>query len=460
MQTLSVASKPRTKRRDLALGSVLSLLLGLGCDANGPQDAEDPSATPGMEVQAAPVLAAPEDVRIPDEYLVVFKDQASQEAIEAAVSGVSRAGGGNAVLYRYSVLAGFAARLDDAELDRIRHTRGVQYVEENQRVGLQASSASPADGIDRTDQRVGHDGLYDDHGREGEGVHVYVVDTGLNTQHSEFWGRVAGGFTAVTDGRGVEDCNGHGTHVSSTVAGSVHGMARKATLHPVRVLDCTGVGSWATAIAGVDFVRNDCSRHKGPCVANMSLGGSSNVTLNQAVSNAVDAGVTFVVAAGNENVDACTRSPAGVAKAITVAAIDDNDTRAGFSNWGSCVDLFAPGVTIEGAWWGGAKATQTLSGTSMASPHVAGVAAQYLGQYPQATPAQVEAGILSSVSIQCVADPKGSPNKLLFSDLDQGHYSCGASCQGHCGEPSEGCFCDPGCGIYGDCCADFAQVCQ
>ena len=226
-----------------------------------------------METHIAPVFVAPEAVRIPNEYLVVFKDQTSQEEVEAVVSTVSLAGGINQMLYHYSVLSGFAARLDDAALDKIRRTRSVQYVEENQRIWLQASFLSPADGIDRTDQRVGHDGLYDDHGRDGTGVHVYVLDTGLNTQHSEFIGRVRGGYTAVADGHGVEDCNGHGSHVSSTVVGTVYGMAKKATLHPVRVLDCTGGGTWAAVLAGVDFVHGDCARHQGPCVANMSLGG-------------------------------------------------------------------------------------------------------------------------------------------------------------------------------------------
>jgi subtilisin family serine protease len=239
-------------------------------------------------------------------------------------------------------------------------------------------------------------------------------------------------------------------------------MAKQAILHPVRVLDCGGSGSWAGVIAGVDFVRNDCPRNR-PCVANMSLGGGATPAVNQAVANAVDSGVTFVVAAGNANTDACTVSPAGEPKAITVAAIDDTDKRAWFSNWGGCVDIFAPGVSIMGASIGSPTAVRTIDGTSMASPHVAGAAALYLSSNPGATPAQVEANIEGSASIDCVGDPQGSPNMMLFSDMSQGNYYCNnqpQSCKGLCGSGGAGCFCDPSCEIYNDCCADYAQVCK
>jgi len=458
MKTLFLRPRP-SRTTLLALSGTLAL--GLGCGVFDPPG--NGSAPPGREGQPAPVIRAAQEARIPDEYIVVFSEELAGAAVEAAADWVDQAGGANQVLHRYSVLSGFAAHLDEAALERLRQTRSVAYIEENQHVSINTQTPSPASGIDRVDQRVGRDGQYNDHGRQGAGVHLYVLDSGLNTQHTEFTGRVGGGYTTVPDGRGVEDCNGHGSHVSSTAAGAVYGMARQATLHPVRVLDCAGQGSYAGVIAGVDFVRNDCPRQNGPCVANMSLGGVASAALNQAVARAVDWGVTFVVAAGNENSDACTRSPAGEPKAITVAAIDDADRRAGFSNWGTCVDLFAPGVNILGASTGGAKATRSLSGTSMASPHVAAAAALYLNAYPKATPAQVEAGIKSAASISCVDDPAGSPNTLLFSDLSQGHYYCvdpAASCLGHCGGPSKGCQCDPGCDIYGDCCADFSQVCK
>jgi subtilisin family serine protease len=417
----------------------------------------------GAGAARAPVIAAPASARVPGEYIAVFADGAGLASIESAANRIDQAGGENKVMFRYSVIPGFAARLDGAALDGLARTPGVAFIEENQRVELSGPVASPADGIDRTDQRLGHDGLYDDHGRTGAGVHLYVLDTGINSAHVEFAGRIGDGFTAIADGQGVEDCHGHGSHVSSTAAGATYGMARQAVIHPVRVLGCDGGGTWAGVIAGVDFVRGHCPGADGPCVANMSLGGGANAAVNQAVATAVDSGVTFVVAAGNWDVNACGFSPAGEPKAITVGAIDDFDQRAGFSNWGACVDLFAPGVSILGAWVGGATATASLDGTSMASPHVAGAAAQYLSSNPGATPAQVEANIEGSASLECVGDPKGSPNALLFNDLDQGNYTCSnqaPSCRGYCGGPAPGCFCDPACVVYRDCCPDYAQVCQ
>ncbi|HYH96401.1 S8 family serine peptidase [Hyalangium sp.] len=441
---------------------MLALGPGIGCDEQ--EASSNPPENPAdMDGFTAPVVTAPEDVRIPGEYIVVFAEGVARASIDAAASRIAQAGGENQVMHRYSVIPGFAARIDAAALNGLRRNLGVVYIEENQKVSLNTTFPSPAVGIDRADQRLGRDGMYNDHGRTGAGVHVYILDTGINSQHTEFTGRLNGGFTAITDGRGTEDCHGHGTHVASTAAGTVYGMAKHATIHPVRVLACDGFGSWAGIIAGVDFVRNDCLKQKTPCVANMSLGGGRVAAVNAAVANAVDSGVTFVVAAANANQDACFTSPAGEPKAITVGAVDNEDKRAGFSNWGACVDLFAPGVDILGAWIGGTTATRIISGTSMASPHVAGAAAQYLSSNPGATPAQIEAAIKGSVSLDCVGDPKGSPNALLFTDLNQGNYYCSnqpGSCQGLCGGAGNGCFCDPSCEIYNDCCADYAQVCR
>lgn len=445
--------KHPTQTRILALTGVLALVLGIACQTERPE----------VSSVVAEVVWAPQEVGVPGEYIVVFKDGTAAESIEAAAGLVSQAGGENGILYRYSVIPGFAARLDGTALDALRRNSGVAYIAENQQVKLDATYTSPADGLDRTDQRLGRDGLYNDYGRDGAGVHVYIIDTGINTQHTEFNGRIGAGFTAISDGRGIEDCNGHGTHVSSTAGGTVYGMAKRATIHPVRVFDCSGSGTFAAAIAGVDFVRTNCHSQNGPCVANMSLAGGAYAPMNQAVANAVDAGVTVVVAAANSDADACTFSPASEPKAITVAAIDDADQRAGFSNWGPCVDIFAPGVSILGAWLGGSTVVASLSGTSMASPHVAGAVAQYLSSNPGATPAQVDAAIKGAASLNCVADPRGSPNVLLFDDLNQGNYSCSnqpASCLGLCGGPGNGCFCDPACLTYNDCCPDYAQVCK
>lgn len=444
----------------LPLMGMLALTLG-GCAEQSAPDTDTPSER--LVSRVAPLNRAPADLRVPGEYLVVFEGEVSTSEINAAAGEVSQAGGSNSVMHQYSIIPGFAATLDATQLDNLLGNPSVAYVEENAVVSINTTFPSPADGTDRVDQRLGRDGSYDDRGRNGAGVHLYVLDTGLNTRHAEFTGRVGNGVTAINDGRGVEDCNGHGTHVSSTAAGTRYGIAKQARVHPVRVLGCNGSGTWAGVIAGMDWVRNDCANQNGPCVANMSLSGGQTPTVDAALTNAVNAGVTFVVAAGNDNVDACTRSPASAPAAITVAAADDADRRAGFSNWGNCVDIFAPGVSILGAWIGSTTATASIDGTSMASPHVAGVAAQFLTDHRDARPPQVEANVKGSASLNCVSDVRGSPNAFLFNDLSQGNYTCSnevASCRGLCGGPGYGCFCDTTCAQYGDCCPDYADACQ
>ncbi|MFY2561772.1 S8 family serine peptidase [Corallococcus terminator] len=406
---------------------------------------------------------SPAELRIPGEYIVRFSEGITGTSIQAAATQVVRAGGANALLHPYSIIPGFAARLDDTELARLRRDPGVASIDENRRVSISGLVPSPSDGIDRVDQRQGHDGSYEDHGSTGIGVHVYVLDTGLNAEHIDFTGRIGQGFTSILDGWGTDDCNSHGTHVSSTILGTLHGMAKEATLHPVRVLRCDGKGGWAGVIAGLDFVGTHCPVQDGPCVVNMSLSGPSYAPVDAAVANLVSRGITVVVAAGNDDEDACNWSPGRVPTAITVGAVDDADTRADFSNWGTCVDLFAPGVSILGASIGDAVATHVDDGTSMASPHVAGAVAQYLSIHRQATPAQIALNLKGAATLDCVSDPQNSPNVLLFSDLQQGNFICAptqGSCVGLCGAASEGCFCDSGCARFNDCCPDYAQVCE
>jgi subtilisin family serine protease len=241
---------------------------------------------------------------------------------------------------------------------------------------------------------------------------VYVIDTGIRLTHSEFTGRMSNGYDAVMVGGNANDCNGHGTHVAATVGGTTFGVADKVTLHPVRVLDCNGSGSNSGVVAGVDWVR---ANRILPAVANMSLGGGVSSALDTAVTNAINAGVTFALAAGNENVDACNTSPARVAAAITVGATTNTDARASFSNFGTCLDIFAPGQNITSAWLTSDTATNTISGTSMAAPHVAGAAAIYLASSPTATPAIVRNALVTNATIGKVTSPgTGSPNALLF----------------------------------------------
>ena len=449
--------------RILAAGLLGGSLIA-GCSTVNETRSIDELATSADETYA-PLHVAPTDADpIDGQYIVVFDHGAPASAARAAASRIALTADAGRVHHIYSVIPGFAAALTPQALDALRRNPDVAYVEQNYRISIDTVTPTDADGIDRADQRqLPRDGHYDDHGSDGDGVHVYVIDTGIRTTHQEVAGRVGDGFTAIDDGRGVEDCNGHGTHVASTAAGASFGMARQAILHPVRVLGCDGSGSYAGVIAGVDFTRDDCAARGGPCVANMSLGGSPSSALDEAVASAVASGVTVVVAAGNDNTSACDFSPARAPAAITVAAVDDSDAKASFSNYGSCVDIWAPGVSILGADIGSDTDTQVISGTSMASPHVAGAAAQFLSANPGSTPAAVEAALEDTASTNCVSgNPGGTPNLLLYNGFGDPDFSCGkppppddTTCQGRCGkyDGKKPCQCDWLCLVYGDCCA-------
>jgi len=272
---------------------------------------------------------------------------------------------------------------------------------------------SPATwGLDRIDQRnlpLNNSYTYN---FTGAGVHAYIIDTGIRVSHQQFAGRTGNGFTSINDGQGTNDCNGHGTHVSGTVGGTTYGVAKGVTLHPVRVLSCSGSGSNSGVIAGVDWVTNN---HASPAVANMSLGGGISSALDTAVNNSINSGVTYAIAAGNSNANACNFSPARVANALTVGSTTNTDARSSFSNFGTCVDIFAPGSSITSSWNTSDTATNTISGTSMATPHVAGVAALYLQQFG-GSPAAVAAGLINAATTGVVGNPgSGSPNRLLHS---------------------------------------------
>jgi subtilisin family serine protease len=246
----------------------------------------------------------------------------------------------------------------------------------------------------------------------GASVTAYIIDTGIRTTHTTFGGRARWGTNTTGDGQAT-DCNGHGTHVAGTVGGSQYGVAKNVQLVAVKVLGCTGSGTTAGVVQGVDWVT---AQHAAgaPAVANMSLGGGISTALDNAVRNSIADGVTYALAAGNENQNACNVSPARTPDAITVGATTNADSRASFSNWGTCVDLFAPGQNITSAWIGNDAATNTISGTSMASPHAAGAAALVLGGAPQATPAQVRSTVLAAATADKVVNPgTGSPNVLL-----------------------------------------------
>jgi aqualysin 1 len=317
------------RRWSLLSSVMLAGLLAASCAAEG--DNADPNGSLQDDAISkptrAPLLGADAANAIPGQYIVVFKpgaDAASQGAAQARLSARGR----SRVARSFQVIPAFAAELDAADVDELRDDPNVAYVEQDQVVTLNATFPSPADGTDRVDQRQGRDGQYDDFGCNGSGVDVYIVDTGIRSTHNEFAGRMGNGFSAINDGRGSEDCNGHGSHVASTAAGTQFGMAKQATLHASRVLGCDGSGTNAGVIAGVDFVRTECAGTGKRCVANMSLGGTASQALDNAVTAAVNAGITFAVAAGNENQNACNVSPARTPAAITVGAAADNDARA------------------------------------------------------------------------------------------------------------------------------------
>lgn len=314
-----------------------------------------------------------------------------------------------------SVFNGVIANLTATQVTALRRDPRVVRIEANQVV--QASEIPPSWGLDRVDQRtLPLDSSFVVDPRWGQGVTAYIVDTGINLGHSDFVGRLLAGHDVVTPGGSGEDCNGHGTHVAGTVAGATHGFARAARLVPVRVLDCFGEGTTAGVISGIDWV---IEHHQSgvPAVLNMSLGGSFSPSLNAAVDRAVADGITVVVAAGNENSDACRRSPASASSALTVGSTTSADQRSSFSNFGACLDLFAPGSSITSAWVGGATSTNTISGTSMASPHVAGAVAAYLSVWPASSPTEVTNGLVGASTRGVVTNAgPASPNGLLYVD--------------------------------------------
>jgi len=355
---------------------------------------------------------------IADRFIVVLEPKLAGGLGAPLIDGLARelaALAGGRVLHTYGgVVGGFALRARRVALEPLLRDARVSYVEQDSVMRKFEAQRAPASwGLDRIDQAsLPLDRSYTWSGA-GEDVQVFIVDTGARPTHEEFAGRIEKGVNKARD-RGdagdASDCQGHGTHVAGTVAGKNSGVARKARLVPVRVLGCDGSGTNIDVIAGLDWVAKNA---RGPAVVNMSLGGGVSKSLDSAVKDLVGKGITVVVAAGNENADACNNSPARAPEAITVAASDKSDQRASFSNKGGCVDLFAPGQQISSAWHTGDAATKALSGTSMASPHVAGAAALYLGAHPKARPAEVADALLKAAVGGKVADPAGSPNRLL-----------------------------------------------
>lgn len=389
-------SRAASMRRLVAAGAVAAAAVGLAVGAVAPAAAE-----PGVTI-----LGADSATAVEGSYIVVYEDGTAASSVAATLGGQ--------VTHLYQALNGFAASMSEQQAQQLAADPNVSFVQQNQTVRITDVASW---GIDRVDQRdLPLDGSYTAT-TTASNVHAYIVDTGLDLDHPDFGGRATSGFDAI-DGDTAEDCHGHGTHVGGTVGGTAHGLAKEVKLVGVRVLDCNGSGTTAQVVAGIDWVTENAVK---PAVANMSLGGGASASLDAAVNNSISAGVTYAIAAGNGDElgnpeDACTVSPARVAAAITVGATDKTDTRASWSNYGSCVDLFAPGVGITSAWFGLLNnETKTISGTSMATPHVAGVAALYLQSSPTATPAAVRTALHSNATSGVVKNSLSANNHLLFT---------------------------------------------
>ena len=353
--------------------------------------------------ERAPLLRSGSPEEIPGQYIVVFRDavenphgKAREKASKARAT----------VKFSYgAVLKGFAAELSDEAVADLQADPDVAYIEQDQTVSLATTQTGATWGIDRIDQRNRPlSGTYT-YTATGAGVRVYIIDTGVRPSHTQFGGRASTVY-------GGDDCNGHGTHVAGTVAGSTYGVAKGALIRGVRVLNCAGSGTWSGIIAGMDWVRTN---HIKPAVANMSLGGGFSSSVNTAANNLSNAGVFVAVAAGNSNANACNYSPASASAVTSVMSSTSSDAKSSFSNFGSCAHVYAPGSSITSAWHTSNTATNTISGTSMASPHVAGVAALYKSSIGDHSSSTIRSWIINNSTTGVITgNPSGTANRLLF----------------------------------------------
>lgn len=373
----------------------------------------------GTAVSAAPtpsgegrIVGADRAGALKGSYIVTLEKSVDRTAVAGKARELAGRHGGTVRHTYTSALRGFSIRMTEAAAKRLVADPAVARVEADGTARISGTQDNPTWGLDRVDQRdLPLDKKYT-YPNTASNVTAYVVDTGVRTTHRDFGGRAVSGYDFVDNDSNASDCHGHGTHVAGTVGGSSYGVAKGAKLVAVRVLNCGGTAPWSTVISGIDWVTRNAVK---PAVANMSIGGGKNQSLNDAVANSIGSGVTWAVAAGNNGGDACSYSPGSVSAAVTAGATDSSDTRASFSNYGACLDLFAPGVSITSASHSSDTGSAVMSGTSMASPHVAGAAALVLSANPSSSPAQVRDKLVADSTPGKVRDAgTGSPNRLLY----------------------------------------------
>ncbi|TDD58556.1 S8 family peptidase [Kribbella antibiotica] len=391
-----------TPRVALAAFAVSALTLTGAAATSTAAEPDSPNTT---------IRGAGSPTAIPGSYIVVLAGQRSQGETRATNQSLATKYDVDVRDQYDSSIKGFSASMSAEQAKKVAGDSRVAFVQQNQR--FTTNQDNPPWGLDRIDQRDLPLDQQFTATSTAEKVNVYVIDTGIYAAHKDFDGRASVGTDTVGDGQNGVDCMGHGSHVSGTIAGTTFGVAKSAKIFGVRVLDCKGSGTTETVVAGIDWVTKNAKK---PAVANMSLGGPADDAMDAAVKASIASGITYAVAAGNEGADACTSSPAREATAITVGATDDTDQKATFSNFGKCVDLFGPGVDVVSVGITGPESTDKMSGTSMATPHVAGAAALYLADHPEATPAEVTTALLGASTPGKVGEPgTGSPDKLLFA---------------------------------------------
>jgi len=409
------AHRADVTHRAAALG--IALLVACSSDTSIPT-ATDQQAGGAPVEPPPPAAVAVEPELIAGQYLVTFVDTVTD--VRGLARRLAAQHGTDTLVTWTAAIKGFAVRIPDQAVDALRKNPNVKSIEQDALIGVEGSGtqASAPWSLDRIDQlRMPLNGTYA-YATDGAGVNVYIIDSGIRTTHRDLAGRAFGAFTAIADGNGTDDCLGHGTGVADVVAGSTYGVAKGARVYAVRVVDCSGTAAYSALVSGIDWVTKNRVL---PAVANVSIAGSASSTVNTAVENSIAAGVVYAVAAANYSADACNYSPASARSALTVAAstrdiTSSYDVQASYSNYGPCVDLYAPGSAIRSATNTSDTATTVWSGTSFASPHVAGVAALYLSTNPSATPSQVASAILGSAATNLVGSAgAGTPNLLLQS---------------------------------------------